>query len=99
MFDILGMVAALNRPGLLVRTARYGLDDYRREVHLPRLLATNAPVKNGDALLRLMDIERELNDQRVADHAEYSFARHIDILIAIMGETRLLRAGHAPRVQ
>ena len=98
MFDILGMVANLNRPGLLVRTARYGLDDYRREIHLPRIIQSAAPIKNGEALIKLMEIERTMNDQRICDRAEYSFANHIDILIAIMGEARLLRAGNAPRI-
>jgi hypothetical protein len=32
------MLAALRRPSLLMRAARIGTEDYRRTVHLPRLL-------------------------------------------------------------
>ena len=38
MQDILSMLSAIHRPRLLMRAARFGAEDYRREVHLPRLL-------------------------------------------------------------
>lgn len=45
MRDLLGMISALKRPGLLVRTAKIGADDYRREVHLNRILKSGVPAK------------------------------------------------------
>jgi len=43
-----------------------------------------------------LDVEAEINELRTADRAEYSFANHIDLLIAIMGEARLLRGTTRP---
>lgn len=92
MQDLLGMIAGLNRPRLLVRAARFGVDDYNRSSQLPRLLgAVNLP-RNGEAIVRLIDIEADLNDRRVGVAADYSIARHVAVLIALMGEARLLRA-------
>ncbi len=98
MFDILGMVAALRRPMLLVRSARFGVDDYRRTHHLQRILKSAALPRPGEALVKLMEIEADLNRLRLDERAEYSFARHIDVLIAIMGEARLLKSTTAPRL-
>lgn len=91
MLDILSLVATMNRPKLLVQSARFGVDDYRRDVHLPRILKALALPRNGAAILKLMEIEAEMNDLRLTDRAEYSIAKHVEVLIAIMGETRQLR--------
>jgi hypothetical protein len=39
-----------------------------------------------------MDRESEINDIRIQEDASYRIARHVEVLIAIMGEARLLRA-------
>ena len=44
------------------------------------------------ALLQLLEMEVALNDQRQSEDAGYSLTRHVDILIAMMGEARLLAA-------
>ncbi|NCO87464.1 MAG: hypothetical protein GW886_12620 [Rhodobacterales bacterium] len=92
MLDILGLVGSLRRPQLLVRAARFGVDDYSRSATLPRLLHCVAMPRSGPAIMRLLDIEADLNDRRVAQAADYSVARHVEVLIAVMGEARLLRA-------
>jgi len=92
MLDILGMVGTLQRPRLLVRAARFGVDDYSRNAMLPRVLHLVALPRSGDAILRLLDIEAEMNDLRLLEAADYSIARHVEVLIALMGEARLLRA-------
>ncbi len=92
MQDILSMLNTLRRPRLLIRAARIGSQDYRRERHLQRLLGYGALPRPAAALLRLMEIEREMNEQRNGDEAGYSLTRHLDILIAMMGEAQLLRA-------
>lgn len=97
MFDILGIVAQLRRPSLLVRTARIGMNEYCRERHLQRILRTANLPRHGEALMKLVDLETDLDSLRRAGRAEYSYARHIDVLIAIMGETALLRANAKPR--
>ncbi len=92
MQDILSMIASLNRPRLLVQAARFGVDTYSRLSHLPRLLGVVAPPRHGVAILRLLEIETVLNEKRLAEAADYSVARHVEILIAIMGEARQMRA-------
>lgn len=92
MLDLLGMVRSLKRPGLLIRAARFGLDDYRRERALPRLLKTENTPRPGEALMMLMDIESVLNEQRLANDASYRPGQHVSVLTALMGETRVLVA-------
>ncbi len=96
MQDILSMLNALHRPRLLMRAARIGAEDYRRSVHLPRLLGYGQLPRHGAALLRLMEIEETLNAQRASDDSGYSLLRHVDVLIAIVGEARILRAAQTP---
>jgi len=93
MQDILTRLNSLQRPGLLIRAARAGADEYHRTPHLARLLGygQKAP-RSGPALMRLMEMEAEINAQRLHDDAAYSLVRHVDLLIAMLGEARLLRA-------
>ena len=42
--------------------------------------------------LHLLEIEQDLNDLRIAGAADYSVARHVEVMISLMGEARLLRA-------
>jgi hypothetical protein len=92
MQDLLSMLHALRRPPLLMRAARIGAEDYRRTVHLPRHLGYGVLPRHGKALLKLMEIEAELNEQRVSSDTSYNLIRHVDVLIAMLGEARVLRA-------
>ncbi len=92
MQDLMSMLGALRRPQLLIRAARLGAQDYRRDRHLQRILGYGTLPRSAAAILRLMEIERSLDDQRREDEAGYSLSRHLDILIALMGEAQLLRA-------
>ncbi len=92
MQDLLGMLSTLRRPRLLIRAARIGARDYNREAHLHRLLGYGALPRPASALMRLIEEERDLDAQRRADAAGYSLVRHLDVLIAMMGEAQLLRA-------
>ncbi|WP_375571055.1 DUF6477 family protein [Seohaeicola saemankumensis] len=96
MNDILHRLDALRRPRLLIRTARIGAEDYRRDIHLPRLLGHGGLQRNAPALERLMDIEAGLDQSRRDGEAGYSTIRHVEVMIAMMGEARLLRALHPP---
>ncbi|MBY6119424.1 hypothetical protein KUV64_09800 [Mameliella alba] len=91
MKDILGLLNDLRRPRLLIRAARIGAQDYRRNPHLNRLLGYGALPRPGVALMRLVEIEAELNERRHADDAAYSVSRHVEVLTAMMGEARILR--------
>ncbi|TDK47370.1 DUF6477 family protein [Antarcticimicrobium luteum] len=92
MKDLFSLLSARHRPRLLVRAARIGAQEYRRSVHLPRLLGYGGLPSPAPALMRLMDIEDEINDLRRDGDAGYSLARHLDVLIAMVGEAHLLAA-------
>ncbi len=92
MQDILTRVGSMKRPTLLGKAARIGAPDYRREAHLPRLLKLEKMPRHAEALLKLMELEGDLNERRRMGEATYSVARHIEVLIAIVGESALLRA-------
>ncbi|MEH6644964.1 DUF6477 family protein [Sulfitobacter sp.] len=95
MKDIHNLLASLHRPRLLMRAARIGAQQYRREGHLPRLLGYGILPRHGDALMKLVGIEAELETQRVDQDTAYSPTNHVDVLIAIVGEARELRASQA----
>lgn len=91
MSDILSLLAQIRRPRLLMRAARFGLGDYRRERDLRRLVGQlPSPEK---ALSRLMDEEERLEALRLEGRADYSLPHHIEVLIALMAEMRLAARG------
>ncbi|MEP1767469.1 MAG: DUF6477 family protein [Sulfitobacter sp.] len=94
MKDIHSLLATLHRPRLLMRAARIGAQEYSRNGHLPRLLGYGALPRPAEALMRLIDIEAELERQRIGNEAAYRIVAHVDVLIAIVGEARALRAAH-----
>ena len=99
MLDLLGMIAALDRPRLLVTAARFGVDDYDRAAHLPRLLRVAAAPRPGEAILRLLDEEALCDSARRGVGAAYSASRHVALLIALLGEARVLRAATRPALR
>ena len=88
-------LARLSRPRLLVRAARLGMMDYCRDRDLRRLIAAPSPPAPETALARLLDEEHRVEITRQRGDAAYSLTRHVDLLIALMAEMRLLsqRAG------
>ena len=92
MLDIKTRLAMLKRPSLLTRAARFGVDEYRRNVHLRRILQNEALPRHGEALIRLLEIEEEMNTLRCARSGNYAPGKHVEVLIAIAGEARLFNA-------
>lgn len=90
MTDFRALLADLRRPRLLIRAARFGMADYRRERDLKRLIDTISPASPEIALPRLLREEEKLETTRRAGDASYSLSRHIEVLIALMSEARLL---------
>lgn len=97
MEDVLTQVTRLKRPMLLVRTARHGLEDYNRVHHLRRLLRTEVLPGPAQAIMRLMEAEFGVNELRLGKRAEYSVARHIELIVALMCEARILKASNASK--
>ena len=92
MQDALTILQKLRRPKLLMRAARIGACEYKRVAHLPRLLGYGRMAKNSQAILRLIEIEENLNALRKAGESAYNLLRHIDVMLAIVGEGRDLCA-------
>lgn len=92
MLDPLNFARRLYRPQLLVASARLALTGYVRNRHLPRLLQkADLPVA-GEATMRLLDLEADLEHARRRKDAAYDPARHVEVLTAIMHEARVLAA-------
>jgi len=81
----------LIRPRLLISAARHGLAEYDRHRDLRRLLGTPLPAPAA-AFSRLLEMERGLECARTCGDAAYRPARHVAVLIALLGESRLLGA-------
>ncbi len=90
MTDLRLLLNRLERPRLLIRAARYGLSDYRRERDLSRLIGSRSLPPPDVSVTRLLQEEADLETIRQDGDASYSIARHIEVLIALMGEARLL---------
>jgi len=92
MLDLHTRLATLKRPPLLARAARFGVDDYRRAVHLRRILQCDALPRHGHAIVQLLDVEAALDDLRKDRAATYRPGQHVEVLIAILGEAHLVHA-------
>ncbi len=88
MIDFRATLAQMNRPRLLIHAARIGLQDYHRERDLRRLGSTGT--RSEQILPVLLAAEQLAEDNRQSGLASYSIAHHIDLLIALMAEIRLL---------
>lgn len=91
MTDCRSLLATIRRPRLLMRAARFGLQEYRRERDLRRYVGNTASPE--DAVSSLMTVEARLEANRIAGDAAYSVARHIEVLIALLAEAQFLRRG------
>ncbi len=87
---------SLRRPRLLIRAARFGLADYNRDRDLKRLMRVVSPPPPARALTSLLEAEAEAESRRKTGAAGYSVARHVELLIALMAESLLVK-GSAPR--
>lgn len=90
MTDLTNALKDLRRPRLLIRAARHGLTEYRRERDLLRLIRGASLPSPDRALGTLLAEEADIEATRRAGDARYSVTRHVELLIAMMGELRLL---------
>jgi len=92
MQDPLTQLRQLKRPPLLIRAARIGLADYRRERDLARLLGLPRAPGPSQAVIRLLEEEATEEALRVEEPGRYSVTRHVGLVIALMAEAQLLAA-------
>ena len=81
----------LKRPKLMLEAARNGTARYDPKRHLPVLLGGSYHTSKTGQLDCLLDTEEIHNRQRKEKRAEYSPARHICYLIAILAEYSSLK--------
>lgn len=93
MTDINTVLASLRRPSLLIRAARFGLTDYNRTRDLKRVMGTSTGLAPARVIDGLIEKEAHFEATRKKGDAGYSVARHIEVLIALMAEARLLPRG------
>ena len=88
MTDLRTLVTSLRRPQLLVRAARIGIQDYNRDRDLRRLTGQSRTPSPVTAITTLLETEGALETTRKSGDASYSVMHHVDVLIALMAETR-----------
>ena len=96
MTDLHRQLAELRRPRLLIRAARFGMAEYRRTPAMRRLLVQSGARTTTQIVTTLMRREEEMNTRRREGDPGYSVARHVEVLIALMAESRLLPAAPQP---
>ena len=92
MSDFCKTLTEIRRPSILMRAARLGLPDYRRTHWLKRL--TPGETSPERVVAQLLSTEEQLEQTRRLGDASYSIGQHIEVLIALLAEARLLR--HTP---
>ena len=88
--DLMNRLRGLHRPALLAQAARCGEAFYRRETQLPRALCRYDCPPPAKALAQLLDAEDEMEELRRGRAEGYSLRRHVDLLVAVRAEARLL---------
>ncbi len=92
MSELRRYLRTMKRPSLLIRAARHGIRDYNRQRDLRRLTRVAVPKTPEGALPLLMELEQKVEHRRVTGDANYSLPRHVDLLIALMGEGQALKS-------
>lgn len=96
MRDPIQCLSRIRRPQLLIRAARFGLVDYDRRRGLRRLLPGGGAPAPAEAVGLLLELEAAENARREDRAADYSAVRHVELLIALMAEARLVAATAPP---
>lgn len=92
MTNFADTLTELRRPKILIRAARAGVTEYRRERDLKRLVRDPKGSASRDPMLPLLAEEHRLELNRTNGGATYNIQRHVAVLTAILAEARLLPA-------
>lgn len=95
MTEFAATLTDLRRPKILIRAARAGVSDYRRERDLKRLVQDAKGVAPRDAMAPLLAEEHRLEATRTTGGATYNIQRHVAVLTAILAEARRSAAAGA----
>lgn len=91
MKDILGVLADIRRPRLLLSAAREVAKNGRCSGSLQRLLGPQLGASTGATLLQLLELEAGLDEMRRKRIGGYSPRRHIEVLAAVLGQAEQLK--------
>ncbi len=95
MTEAAAMLTDLRRPKILIRAARAGVTDYRRDRDLKRLVRDSGGAIPNNALPPLLAEEHRLETTRTGGGATYNIQRHVAVLTAILAEARRSSAAAA----
>lgn len=95
VFEIIDRIQRIERPRLLLRAARLGLQDYDRQRDLRRVLRLpHAPAPGPRVLHLLLEMEEHCEARRTRHPSEigdsWRAAQHVELLICLIAESRLL---------
>jgi Family of unknown function (DUF6477) len=90
MINPVARLSSIRRPRILVRAARAGVTDYRRERDLKRFMRNPKSTSPQVAFETLLAEEGRLEDIRSRGDATYSVQRHVAVLTALIAEARHL---------
>lgn len=88
MNDLANLLGGLRRPKILIRAARAGVSDYRRDRDLKRLFRSLRGTSPQQVIVTLITEESRLELCRAAGDATYSVQRHVGVLTALIAEAR-----------
>ena len=88
MSDLARILSSLRRPRMLIRAARSGQTDYRRDRDLRRFVSF--PASPEAAVAKLLEVENKMEQVRQSGDATYSISRHIEVMIALIAEAHSL---------
>ncbi|WP_424931187.1 DUF6477 family protein [Amaricoccus macauensis] len=88
MTDTTSLLSALRRPRILIRAARAGVAEYRRERDLKRFIKNPKSVSSEAAFNTLLGEEMRIEMIRARGDATYSVQRHVAVLTALIAEAR-----------
>ncbi|EPX79109.1 DUF6477 family protein [Litoreibacter arenae] len=91
MTDLTTQLNNLRRPRLLVRAARHGVGNYRRSRDLRRITGQLLTGSSHQAVVQtLLQHEEQAEQTRLANDGTYSANKHVELLIALMAESRTM---------
>jgi len=78
------------RPKILMQAAKIGLETYRRDTDLKKILGAYTAKNDAQIISQLSDREIELEQARKNGNAAYDMNKHIQIMTALLQELYLL---------
>ena len=92
MLDVLAKLDQLSRPRLLIGAAKAGAIEYTRNQDLRRHITHPDLPQYREVMSYLYELENTVEQQQHNGAATYSIVKHVDLLIARLGEAQLLQA-------